>query len=191
MNKNRLVGAAASCLHDLAIRGDARRAVMALEQIAPEGFAELGILRLAHARAIDRSDHDALSSLAATFAGLGAGRLAVESAAEAAVGAARSGSTQAARRQAAEARRLADGCPGLATPSLSGAATLLAGATSPLTARERDVALRAAVGRSNRDIAEDLTMSERTVESHLARCYDKLGVRSRTELAGLLAIGGE
>jgi DNA-binding CsgD family transcriptional regulator len=52
-----------------------------------------------------------------------------------------------------------------------------------LTGTERRVADLAAAGRTNREIAAGLRMSVRTVESHLAATYRKLGVRSRTELA--------
>lgn len=52
-----------------------------------------------------------------------------------------------------------------------------------LTAREREVARLAAAGRSARQVADLLTISERTVESHIASVYRKLGVASRAELA--------
>ena len=52
-----------------------------------------------------------------------------------------------------------------------------------LTAAERRVAELAAQGRTNREVAAALFLSERTVESHLTRVYAKLGVRSRTELS--------
>jgi DNA-binding NarL/FixJ family response regulator len=52
-----------------------------------------------------------------------------------------------------------------------------------LTETERRIAQLAADGRSNREIAGELFVSERTVESNLTRAYRKLGVRSRTELA--------
>jgi DNA-binding CsgD family transcriptional regulator len=54
-----------------------------------------------------------------------------------------------------------------------------------LTAGEREVAVLARRGRTNREIAAMAFMSLRTVEAHLSRVYSKLGVRSRTELAGL------
>jgi DNA-binding NarL/FixJ family response regulator len=41
-------------------------------------------------------------------------------------------------------------------------------------------------GRTNREVAAELFLGERTVESHLSRVYAKLGVRSRTELARTL-----
>lgn len=56
-----------------------------------------------------------------------------------------------------------------------------------LTQSERSVADLAAAGRSNREIADQLVVSVRTVESHLASAYRKLGVRSRVQLATALA----
>jgi DNA-binding CsgD family transcriptional regulator len=52
-----------------------------------------------------------------------------------------------------------------------------------LTATETRVAALTGTGRTNREVADELVMSIRTVESHLAHIYRKLGVRSRTELA--------
>ena len=52
-----------------------------------------------------------------------------------------------------------------------------------LTESERRIAALAAGGRSNREIAAELFVSVRTVESNLTRAYRKLGVRSRTQLA--------
>jgi DNA-binding CsgD family transcriptional regulator len=56
-----------------------------------------------------------------------------------------------------------------------------------LTGSERRVAELVAQGRTNREVAEALFLSEHTVESHLSSAYRKLGVRSRTELASKLA----
>ena len=50
-----------------------------------------------------------------------------------------------------------------------------------LTEREREVLVRAAEGRTNRQIGHELGISERTVQAHLSHIYDKLGVASRTE----------
>ncbi len=55
-----------------------------------------------------------------------------------------------------------------------------------LTPAERRVAELAAVGRSNRAIAEQLFISEKTVEGHLGKVYDKLGIRSRGQLHTLI-----
>jgi DNA-binding CsgD family transcriptional regulator len=58
-----------------------------------------------------------------------------------------------------------------------------------LTASERRVAGLAAEGSSNRDIAQTLYVTPKTVEVHLSNAYRKLGIRSRRELAGALAEG--
>jgi DNA-binding NarL/FixJ family response regulator len=49
------------------------------------------------------------------------------------------------------------------------------------------VAQLAAQGRQNKEIAATLFISVGTVEMHLSRVYRKLGLRSRTELAGRFA----
>jgi class 3 adenylate cyclase/DNA-binding CsgD family transcriptional regulator len=54
-----------------------------------------------------------------------------------------------------------------------------------LTRREREVVRLAATGHSAKDIAKLLFIGERTVESHLARAYAKLGVNSRVDLVRL------
>lgn len=54
-------------------------------------------------------------------------------------------------------------------------------ATDILTERETVILKMAARGMSNKDIAEELHLSIRTVESHLSFIFNKLGVGSRTE----------
>jgi DNA-binding CsgD family transcriptional regulator len=56
-----------------------------------------------------------------------------------------------------------------------------------LTASERRVVDLAAGGRSNRDIAQELYVTPKTVEVHLTNAYRKLGIRSRRELPSALA----
>lgn len=53
--------------------------------------------------------------------------------------------------------------------------------TEALTDREREVLQLAASGMTNRAIGLRLTISDRTVQGHLASIYNKLGVNSRTE----------
>ena len=55
-----------------------------------------------------------------------------------------------------------------------------------LSETEQRVAALVADGRSNREIAAELYISVRTVESHLAHVYRKLGVRSRAQLTRYL-----
>jgi DNA-binding NarL/FixJ family response regulator len=57
----------------------------------------------------------------------------------------------------------------------------------PLTSRERQIAELVAEGRTNREVAEQLVLSTRTVEAHLRTIYAKLDVRSRVELTRLLS----
>jgi len=56
-------------------------------------------------------------------------------------------------------------------------------ALDDLTARERDVALLVARGLSNRQIADELFIGERTVETHVGNVLGKLGFSSRTQIA--------
>ncbi len=60
--------------------------------------------------------------------------------------------------------------------------TLTFSGPESLTARERRVAELAATGMSNREIAEELVVTAKTVENHLGRVYGKLGISSRAEL---------
>ncbi len=55
-----------------------------------------------------------------------------------------------------------------------------------LSPREREVANEVAAGKTNRDIAAILFLSEKTIESHLARIYAKLDVHSRAALTAIV-----
>jgi ATP/maltotriose-dependent transcriptional regulator MalT len=76
-----------------------------------------------------------------------------------------------AERAAAEARRV----------------PIRRGAAEDLTPTEEQVALLAASGRTNRDVAQTLFMSPKTVEANLTRIYRKLGIGSRAELGAAMA----
>jgi DNA-binding CsgD family transcriptional regulator len=76
---------------------------------------------------------------------------------------------------------IAERAGGLHTPGLTRGEGI-----EPLTAREREVALMAAAGRSSKDIGDRLGLSTRTVDTHLARVYRKLGIPGRSELASAL-----
>jgi ATP/maltotriose-dependent transcriptional regulator MalT len=64
------------------------------------------------------------------------------------------------------------------------------GGSDDLSARELEVAHHVTMGETNREIAAALFLSEKTIESHLARIYGKLGVHSRTALAAALGRNG-
>src|SRR5260370_20621601 len=53
----------------------------------------------------------------------------------------------------------------------------------PLTRREREVAVRLARGLTNREIADDLVISAGTAERHVTNILNKLGYRSRAQIA--------
>lgn len=59
--------------------------------------------------------------------------------------------------------------------------------TAKLTEREREVALEAAKGLSNKQIARDLSITERTVKAHLKHVFERLQVKDRLQLALLLS----
>jgi DNA-binding CsgD family transcriptional regulator len=61
------------------------------------------------------------------------------------------------------------------------------GGAAALTPSERRVSALAAEGQTNRDIAQALFITPKTVEVHLSSAYRKLRIRSRRELAGALA----
>nr|HPI98409.1 response regulator transcription factor [Synergistales bacterium] len=50
-----------------------------------------------------------------------------------------------------------------------------------ISSREREVLLLAARGYSSKEVASQLYISERTVQTHLASIYDKLGAKNKTE----------
>jgi DNA-binding CsgD family transcriptional regulator len=58
-----------------------------------------------------------------------------------------------------------------------------------LTPREAQIAGQVAEGKSNREVAEALYLTPKTVEFHLTRVYRKLGVRSRSELVRKMSGG--
>lgn len=58
-----------------------------------------------------------------------------------------------------------------------------AGAFRDLSRRELELLLRVSQGKSNREIAEDLTVSEKTVRNHVSNLLEKLGLSNRVELA--------
>jgi DNA-binding CsgD family transcriptional regulator len=59
---------------------------------------------------------------------------------------------------------------------------------SRLTSLELEATLQAAAGRSNRQIADHMFLSVRTVECHLQHVYEKLGVNARHDLADALGL---
>ena len=57
-----------------------------------------------------------------------------------------------------------------------------------LTSREEEIAVLVARGLTNRQIAEELVMSRRTVENHVGSILKKLGLRSRQQVTTSMAL---
>ena len=81
---------------------------------------------------------------------------------------------------------------GEASPAVPGGETSQDGAgVVPLTRREKEIASLVAAGLANREIAQRLYLSKRTVDSHLEHIFTKLGLSARTQLAGWVRAHGE
>ncbi|WP_420753898.1 helix-turn-helix transcriptional regulator, partial [Rhodococcus sp. O3] len=131
-------------------------------------------------------DAAGLSSAATAFEQMGDRLSAADAAAQAADVHFRHGRKGSGNLEAARALRIAADCGGAHSPALSLVARPL-----PLSAREREVITLAAEGLANREIAERLTLSKRTVEGHLYRASMKLGVSSRREFAAIVGLDSE
>ncbi|MCD9877946.1 LuxR family transcriptional regulator AbsR2 [Streptomyces guryensis] len=149
---------------------------------APEKVAERlpadGLFAL-HAEALAREDGPALDRAAEALEGRGFLLFAAEAYAQA-VRAHRD--PRAARTSRTRAVALARRCQGARTPALAG---LVLG---ELTARQRQIVTLAAAGLSNRQIAEQLTLSIRTVGNHLYSAYARLGASDRGALPWLVEL---
>jgi DNA-binding CsgD family transcriptional regulator len=172
---------AVGALHGLARLGHARQVSGRLSALATQVDGDLVAGRAAYASALAARDSEALGKVAGDFEDLGTILYAAEARAEAAVLLRRAGETRQAAAAEQKAARLLARCEGAATPPLR-----LITARVRLTAGELDTAMQAAAGRSNKQIAADMQLSVRTVESHLQRAYEKLGISGRRELAGAL-----
>jgi DNA-binding NarL/FixJ family response regulator len=178
------VALAAAAWHDLARLGgtDAARPLAELTTGADNPLVST---RVAVAVAMAAHDPEALAAASGKFEAMGALLFAAEAAAAATAEYRRRQDGRAAERMADRAHRLIDRCDRARTPGLE-----LTGPVAELTGREREIATLAAGGSSNREIADALTVSVRTVETHLQRAYTKLGVTSRTDLAAVLRTRG-
>lgn len=165
-------------LTELARLGGAAQAVDRVAGLAESGAGPLATARSRFVAALAAGLPGPLDAAARALAGLGAYLLAAEAGFAAAAAWTRAGLPSRAEPAARRARDWAARCPGAVTPAL--AMTDLA---AVLTAREREIALLAAAGDASKAIAATLGLSPRTVENHLGRVYDKIGVRGRRELA--------
>lgn len=168
--------------HDVARLGAAADALVALERLAERTDGAFTPARLCHVRGLAADDPKLLDEAATRFEALGALLLAAEALRAAADANRGSGLRAAAAASDRRADALLERCEGASTPTLR-----LAAAASLLTRREQEVAGLAVEGLSNQQISERLAVSVRTVENHLQRAYEKLGVGARDQLAGALS----
>ncbi|GAA5061049.1 DNA-binding CsgD family transcriptional regulator [Thermocatellispora tengchongensis] len=162
-------------LHDLVRLG---RPDLAADRLA--GLAAEGALIPLYARHARAGDGKALDAVSAGFEELGMTLYAAEASARAAAAYREAGLTRSARAAETRAWSLSRRCQGARTPALLGLEV------PGLTPRQREVALLAAQGLTNREIAARLVVSIRTVANTLYAVYEKTGVNDRAALAALL-----
>ncbi len=133
------------------------------------------------AAALHDRDAAELFSLSEEFERMGDLIAAVDSAAHAALAYRHQDKRGSALSCSTRADALANKCGGARTPALRQASETL-----PLTDREAEIVMLIGEGLSNRAVADRLTLSVRTVESHIYRAMSKTGTTSREELATLL-----
>lgn len=171
----------AAALHDIARLGHAQEVSDRLNALTSLLDGELVVARAAHVAALARRDGAQLERVSTEFDKMGARLFAAEAAADAAVIWRSSGHTRRSLAAARRALMLTERCEGAITPALQ-----TIDARARLTAAERDTALLAALGHSNKTIADQLGLSVRTVENRLHRIYEKLGISARADLATAL-----
>jgi DNA-binding NarL/FixJ family response regulator len=166
-------------LHE-ALRAGARPGPVAtaLLEISDRSDCRLIEARAAHAVAVADRDGEALVRAGEQLATIGYGTCAVEAIVAAARQFLDEGRLDSARRAAARARDLHPTNQGWELPVIDG----LNGVAVELTRREAQIATLAAHGLTNQEIADQLVLSVRTVETYVYRAMQKRGVDNRREL---------
>lgn len=170
-------------LHDAVRFGD-QTCLDQLVALASGTGGKLASAIAAHATAVRARDAVRLCESAQRFEQIGALLSAADASAQAAVAFEAGDDRRRGVEAAAAATRLAAQCGGISTPALELAAHPL-----PLTVREREIANLVAAGLSNKDIADRLVVSVRTVEGHLYRACIKLDISDREHLAAVIRTG--
>jgi DNA-binding CsgD family transcriptional regulator len=171
-----------ACIQAAAQWGDASGAPRAAELAEALSLPLADAIAL-HARALLGGDGEGLLAASASYRRIGDRAAAADAAAQASVAFDDGQQHKRGLYAAALARELADECGGLHTPALRTPAGL------KLAGRQRDVVELVVAGLSNRQIAEKLVMSVRTVEGHIYRACQRVGAQSREELASIIRSG--
>jgi DNA-binding CsgD family transcriptional regulator len=182
LHRRGCVSHAVRALVDVARLGDAALAATAMARFGPTPFegAALPTFRQ-FIEASAAAEGTELAAVSDRWFALGYVGLATEAANAAADAFSRVGRARDASTWSRRASELGSATEGGVTPLFVVVDTVV-----PLTRREREVAGLAAAGRTSREIADACFLSVRTVDNHLARVYDKLGVRSRAELTAAM-----
>lgn len=154
------------------------------DELAAELDLPLAQTVAAHARSLHAGDGEGLLAAAQAYQEIGDRCTAADAAAQAAVALTAAQSASRGLFAASIAAQLADECGGLCTP-----ATRSPASPTPLTGRQREVAELVAAGLSNKEIADRLVTSVRTVEGHLYRACQRVGATSRGDLAAIMRAG--
>jgi DNA-binding NarL/FixJ family response regulator len=171
-----------ACLQVAAQWGDTSGATRARE-LAAELALPIADAVARHTESLGADDGEGLLAASADYRALGDRAAAADVAAQAAVAFSRKQQRKRSLYAAALAQELATECGGLCTPALRNPIG------QPLTGRQREIIELVAAGLSNKQIAEQLVTSVRTVEGHVYRAYQRLGAESREELVKMLRAG--
>jgi DNA-binding CsgD family transcriptional regulator len=165
-----------------AVRFDDRSQTERLAELATTLTTSMADAVAEHARGLAERDGDLLDAAADRFAELGAEALAADAGAHAAREHARNGRRDKEIRSLTRVHWLAIQHE-IRTPAVHSVVQPL-----PITDREREIVMMAAAGLSNRQIAEKLSVSVRTVEGHVYRIFAKLGIERRDQLIQLVRL---
>jgi DNA-binding CsgD family transcriptional regulator len=171
-----------ACIQAAAQWGDAAQAVRARE-LSDMLSLPLATAVAMHAEALLAGNGEGLLAASTAYRGIGDRVAAADAAAQASVAFDEAQNHRRGLYAAALASELAVDCGGLHTPALRTPAGL------KLSGRQRDVIELVVAGLSNRQIADQLVMSVRTVEGHVYRACQRVGAQSREELASIIRSG--
>jgi DNA-binding CsgD family transcriptional regulator/tetratricopeptide (TPR) repeat protein len=168
-------------LNDLLRVGESAAATRA-QEVSDLVEGALGEAVGLHARAVVAKRGTDLERAASSFANIGLSLMASELWAAASAAYGREGLHARSTKAAKRSHETADLCEGAQIRPASWVDQV-----EPLSRRQREVAVLAAQGATNVEIARALSLSVRTVESHLYAAFAKLGLSARDELRAALA----
>jgi DNA-binding CsgD family transcriptional regulator len=164
-----------------AVQFDDTDAAGRLAELAERVEGPRAALAARYAAAVSADDAAELDWASAEFEVMGDMLAAADAAGQAATAHRRAGRAGSAMTSAARAQRLAKVCGGATSPAIEAASV-----APPFSNRELEIAVLVAQGLSNREIAEAVSLSVRTVESHIYRASSKAGVSGRSALGEMM-----